>query len=240
METRAKPTFNVRPAVTTIEVDGVVYNAQPVGPVNWHQARDGDYTEGFKQGVMSEQLNLVHSSYINKNSDDNIAKKHAKSIVGIARNHLVTGNTAVYGGNTGCEWVFAQDFPEVKEGRIVMNQDILEARLSTKGMRKINDNLHISADGQVRAMKRAGFRNGDYTVEQMTASNQPILMTGDEQSPSKMVDMMKLAEKLGYLSIPSQGNIRVPDLDEGDDWLGLDGVNWDVFDDDRYSFGVRQ
>jgi len=235
----SRPTFNVRPAVTTIEVDGVLYNADPVSG-NWHQTRDGDYIEGFKQGIMRAQVNLVHSGYINKGSDNELTKKYAKGIVQVARMHWVTGNTSLYGGNYRSEWVFAQDAPEVKDGRIVMNQDALVARLESEGKRIINDNLHVSADGTVRAMKRDGFRNGEYTIDQMLASNQPIWITGDEQAPRKMTDIMTAVEKLGYLSIPSQGGITVPALDEGDSRVYLYGDDWGGFDGFRHSFGVRQ
>lgn len=237
MET-IKPTFNVCTAVTTIEVDGVVYNASPLSG-NWHQLRDGDYTEGFKQGIMIAQVNLIHSGYVNKGIDNKLASKHTKGIVQIARNNLVTGNTALYGGNTGSEWIFAQDLPEVKEGRIEMNQDTLVARLESEDKRIINDHLHISADGQVRAMKREGFRNGEYTVEQMLASNQPTFITGDKQAPRKMADMMKTTNKPGYLSIPSHRIITVPGLGVGDDRLDLCSF-WSGFFDGRCSFGVRQ
>ena len=239
METRARPTFNVRPAVTTIEVDGVVYNAQPIAG-NWHQVRDGDYTEGFRQGIMRAQVNLVHSGYVNKGSDDKLTKESAGKIVKVARNKWVTGNTALYGGNPGNEWAFAQDAPEVSEGRIRMNQDELVARLEAPGKRIVNDYLHISADGQVRAMKRKGFRSGEYTIEQMLASNQPTLITGDEQAPRKIADMMEITKKPGYLSIPSQGIITAPDLIEYDNRVCLDGDNWGEFFGNRYSFGVRQ
>ena len=220
MQTEVKPTFNVRPAVTTIEVDGVVYNAQPIAG-NWHQVRDGDYTEGFRQGIMR-------------------AQESAGKIVKVARNKWVTGNTALYGGNSGNEWVFAQDLPEVKEGRIVMNQDELVARIEAEGKRIVNDYLHISADGQVRAMKRKGFRSGEYTIEQMLASNQPTLITGDEQAPRKIADMMEIAKKPGYLSIPSQGIITVPDLDGGGGRVYLLGGNWGEFNGNGRSFGVRR
>ena len=239
MKTETKPTFNVRPAVTAIEVDGVVYNADPISG-NWHQVRDGDYTEGFKQGVMRAQVNLVHSGYVNKDSDDKLTKERARKIVKFARNNWVAGNTALYGGNPRSEWVFAQDFPEVKEGRIVMAQDSLVAHLEAEGMRKISDYLHISADGQVRAMKRVGFSNGDYTIEQMLKSNQPMLITGDEQAPRKMADMMEIAKKSGYLSIPSVGGITVPDLVEDVIRVYLIGDNWFEFGGGRHSFGVRQ
>ena len=233
----SKPTFNVnvRPAVTTLEVDGVVYNAKPVEPENWYQVG-----EGFKQGVMSAQLNLVHSGYINRNSDDKLTKERAGRIVSVAHNKWVTGNTALYGGNSGNEWVFAQDFPEVKEGRIAMNQDELVARLEAPGKRIINDNLHVSADGQVRAMKREGFRAGEYTIDQMLTSNQPIWITGDEQAPRKMADIMEIAKKPGYLTIPPQGNITVPGLIEGGFRVCLSGYGWVGFNGGRHSFGVRQ
>ena len=239
MQTEVKPTFNVRPAVTAIEVDGVVYNAQPIAG-NWHQVRDGDYTEGFRQGIMRAQVNLVHSGYVNKGSDDKLTKESAGKIVKVARNKWVTGNTALYGGNSGNEWVFAQDLPEVKEGRIVMNQDELVARIEAEGKRIVNDYLHISADGQVRAMKRKGFRSGEYTIEQMLASNQPTLITGDEQAPRKIADMMEIAKKPGYLSIPSQGIITVPDLDGGGGRVYLLGGNWGEFNGNGRSFGVRR
>ena len=239
MEIKSKSTFNIRQAVTTIEINGVVYNAEPASDTCWHQTRNGDYTDGFKQGIMKAQLDLVHSGYTNKASENPLVKEHAGRIVKIASENWVTGNTALYGGNSGSEWVFAQDFPEVQEDRIVMNQDTLISRLEAEGKKIINDNLHINTRTGVRAMKRAGFRDGDYTREQTLTSNQPIWVTGDEQAPIKMADIMGIAQKLGYLSIPSQRKISVPSLREFGIWLGLGDDRWGEFVG-RYSFGVRQ
>ena len=236
METIAKLTF-VR-VVTIIETAGAVYHAQQVGPGNWRQARGGYYPKGFKQGGMGAQLNLVYLGYIHRDSNDEIINKHAKDIVEIAHESWVTGDTALYGGNAGSAWVFAQDFPEVIAGRIVMNQDTLVARLEAPGKRIIDDNLHISADGQVRAMKRENFRIGNYTIGQMLESNQPIFLTGDEQAPRQMANIMHVTGKLGCLSIPSQGDISVPVLGEMADKLCLDG-DWKDFYPNTYSFGIR-
>src|SRR3989344_1811479 len=126
---RTKPSFKVTPAVTTIAVDGVVYNASPVGPNTWYQVRERDYGKGFKQGYFGPNFNLVHGCYVNKDSKDEQIRKHANGVVSVARNNWVTGRTALYSGDKERELIFIQDEPEVKDGRIVMNQKALKARL---------------------------------------------------------------------------------------------------------------
>ena len=234
----SRPPFNVRPAVTIIEVDGIVYNASPVGSNTWHQVREGDYGEGFKQGVFGQNFNLLHNGYVNKDSEDEQIRKHANGVVSTARNNGVIGRTALYGGDQDRELIFIQDEPKVKDGRIVMSQKALEARLGSR-RRKIG-NVIFSDDGLVRAIPRADVREGEYGAEQMRKLSYPIFMTGDADAPEKMVDIMKIAGKSGYLCVPYPNSIRVPGLSEGGGGVFLVGSFTGEFVVGWCSFGVRQ
>ena len=232
-EQKTQPTFNVRPAVTTIQVGDVVYNAEPAGPGNWHKLRQADYGQDFRQGTFGENFTLAHSGYINQKSENEQTRKHARNVVQVVRKQWLTGNTALYGGEK--ELIFAQDFPEVQEGNIVMNQKDLEARL---GKHQVGD-VVISDDCLVRAMPREKVREGECNTEQMLKESYPIFLTGDAEAPEKMADMMQTVEKPGYLWVPRKNKVRVPGLGESDVRLFLVGL-WFEFFVDRYSFGVRR
>ena len=234
MEPNQKPTFDVFRPVTTIKIGNTVYNAEPIGPGNFHKLRAQNYGEGFRQATFGETFHLFYAARINPESPE------AKRILQVNRKNVISANTALYGGDKGSEWVFAQDFPEVKEGRIVMSQDDLVARLEYEGKKVLTDSLHINPQTGVMAMKREGFRNEIYSVYQMLASDQPILFTGNEQAPIQMAAIMELTNQQGYLSIPSPGDIRVPVLDENSSVVYLNGHTWNEFCGDSVSFGVSQ
>ena len=221
---RTKPTFEVLHGTISVKVNGRVYNVRAVGPSTWHGLRNANYGFGFKEGTLGENLNLLYSAYLNQETSE------SKGVIGVQR-LWVTGNTAMYGGDG--ELIFAQDMPEVKEGRIFMLQKDLEARL---GKREVKGVI-FSDDGLVRAMPRANVREGEYNAEQMLRATFPIFMTGDENASEKMADMMQACSKPGYFWVPAPKAIRVPGLDEASDRLGLDG-GWLEFGGVRYSFGV--
>src|SRR3989344_266808 len=117
-----KPTFKSSSGgVNPILVGDREYNASSRGPGNFHDLKQADYGEGYKQGTFGDQLTLAHGAYLNQDNPD------AQSIVGIFRNRIVSGNTAM---SYTPELIIVQDMPEVRNGRIVMDGNSLTAKLS--------------------------------------------------------------------------------------------------------------
>ena len=178
-----KPSFEVVPAVTTIKVGDKVYNASPVGPGNWHQVRLGDYGEGFKQGTFGDNLTLVHAAYLNRDS------REAKGVVKLVQNNWLTGNTALYGGK---DLIYAVDFPEVRDGRIVIDEKGLNAKLGSKQEGEV-----IFGKG-VRALSRSQVRHGEYNPSEALKSAYPILITGDEEASEKTAQILKPGTEIKF------------------------------------------
>ena len=234
-EQKTKPTFELlHNAIIPIELNGVVYNAGAVGPYNWHKLRAAEYGEGFRQGTFGENFTLAHCGYVNKDSENKQTRKNARNVVKVVRKHWLAGNTALYGGDEDSELIFVQDFPEVKEDKIVMNQKDLEERLGSHELKGVI----FSDDGLVRAIPRANVRQGECNAEQVLQTTYPIFLTGDEEAPEKVIEMMETINKPGYFWVPAKRNVRVPGLVGIGDSLFLG--DWNEFSGIRYSFGVRQ
>ncbi|MEK6897710.1 MAG: hypothetical protein AABW93_04250, partial [Nanoarchaeota archaeon] len=89
-KTMAKPTFKEIVAVTTIELDdGLVFNAQRVGPMNFLGLRQADYGQGFRMLTMPELVHLVHASLENKGYET------AKNVIKTLKDYWLTGNTGI-------------------------------------------------------------------------------------------------------------------------------------------------
>lgn len=120
----AKPKFEEVVAVTTMKLpdEGLVFNAQRVGPMNFNRLRNADYGEGFRMPTMPELVPLVYASFENKEYDT------AKNVIKTLRNHWITGDTGILYVPEG---MFVQDNPKLKDGRISMNQKALEKKLGS-------------------------------------------------------------------------------------------------------------
>ena len=224
-----KPTFkNLSEGVNPVEIDGRVYNASPKGPGNFHTLREANYGKGFVQGTFGNQLVLVHGAYLNQDNSD------ARTIVETSKNHYILGNTAI---NYAPQLVIVQDMPEVRDGRIVMDEKSLTAKLS----KNAKNGVRFSDDESIRALSY-GFETGWQTTDQIRINPFSIALTGNVNAPEMLAEIQDKISKKGYIWALGQGTnneIRVPGLNEDVDSLDLDG-DWDGFGDDRSSFGVRQ
>ena len=229
METQRKPSFEVQRAITLVKIDGKVYNATPIGPKNWHNLRNAEYGQGFRQGSFGENVGLVHAAYMNQDSQE------AQAIVCASRKSFITGNTAIlYTPQT----IFVQDSPQVTNRQIVMDAQTLESKIGKKTIQGVT----FSDDGSVRAIPY-DFAKEWQTSEQMRKNPFAIALTGDENAPEKIAEMQDVTQKKGYvwaLGKGTQNEIRVPGVDGFDYRVFLGGDRWYEFLGDGYSFGVQQ
>ncbi len=120
--TKAKPKFEEVVATMNLPDEGLIFNAQRVGPMNFNRLRNADYGEGFRMLTMPELVPLVYASLENKEYDT------AKNVIKTLRNHWITGDTGILYVPEG---MFVQDNPKLKDGRISMNQKALEKKLGS-------------------------------------------------------------------------------------------------------------
>jgi hypothetical protein len=229
MKTKAKTGFKHNPPLIygTIETAGRMYTDSPQGPGNFHFLRQSNYGEGFKQGTFGDQFALAHGAYTNQ------GKEGAMDIVKLLRNFWLSGNTSILYTPT---LVIVQDMPEVKDGRIVMDEKNLNSRLS----KNAKNGVRFSDDGSVRALPYS-FKTGWQSSDKIRANLFPVALTGNKDAPEMLEEIINKIGKSVYiyaLNKVSEPEIRVPDLCEDDDRLNLFGDGWNGFNDGGRSFGI--
>ncbi len=220
-----KPSFKVSQDGKTVEVDEVVYNFTPCsggfnringGPrlrrgTAFHELRNGNYGEGFKQGSLGDQSKLLFSAYLNhKESGANLILLDIEGLI------LIGNTTALYTP----QLIIVQDNPSVEDGKVVMEEKGLVSKLS----KYPKNGVRFSDDGSIRASTRTQIEY-KHSSEQIKGSSFPILLTGDLDSPEKIAEILKM-HKLNYatISIERKKNIiSIPSLSTID--FGLDSMS---------------
>ncbi len=229
-KTIKKPIFKETVAVTTMELDdGLVFNAQEVGPMNFASLRNADYGKDFRMPTMPEIVPLVYASLENKNYYDT-----AKNVIKTLRNNLITCNTGILYVPNG---MYVQDKPERKDGRIFMDQKVLEKKL---GSREENG-VVFSDDGSVRLVSY-DFKRGSQSALDLARNLGIIALTGSEENAEKLAkasEHYKLKPYFWALENVDSPQIRVADLGSGS-FGGRLGVGADVSEGygGGYSFGI--
>lgn len=118
-KTIVKPSFEE--TMNLLDV-GLRFNAQRVGPTNFRGLREADYGKGFRMPTMPELVPLVYASLENQDHDT------AKNVVKTLKRNWITSNTGIFYAPEG---MFVQDNPELKDGKILMNQKALESKLGS-------------------------------------------------------------------------------------------------------------
>ena len=229
-KTITKPSFREVVAVTTMNLDdsGLSFNAQRVGPMNFAGLRQADYGQGFRMPTMPELVHLVYASLENRDYST------AKNVVQTLRQNWLTGNTGILYTKKG---MYVQDNPEMKDGRIIMNEKTLAERLGSQEVKGVT----FSDDLSVR-FTPYGFKRESQTISELAENSGVIAFAGGEEE----------AEALAKSSKHYKQNPHLWALDKQDSpqtrVAGLLSSNFvdrlDVGADDnglyvsRYSFGV--
>lgn len=231
METAiTKPSFEEVVGVTTMNLnDGLRFNAQEVGPMNFAGLRNADYGKGFRMPTMSELVSLVYASLENQKDYDT-----AKNVVKTLRNYWLTGNTGVLYVPEG---MFVQDNPNLKEGRISMDQKTLEKKLNSHEEKGVV----FSKDRNVRFVPYE-FKRESQTPLELSKNTGVIALVGGEENAEKIAKASGHYKSNPYfwtLSKVDSPTTRVADLDSGDFGGRLDVDAGDFEDYGRgRSFGV--
>ncbi len=170
-ETKTKPRFKEKVAVTTMTVDSadgkpLIFNASRVGPMNWFDLRQADYGKDFVMPTMPQLAPLIYSALENKEGYDS-----AKKVVQAMHSYWLTGNTARLWGEEG---LLVQDNPEVAEKRIIMDEKALRSSL-----KKESDGVYRSANGLVR-FAPYGFKVGKQSDSDISKNTGLIATIGTE------------------------------------------------------------
>ncbi|MBS3083271.1 hypothetical protein J4423_00535 [Candidatus Pacearchaeota archaeon] len=224
----SKTDFKHNPAERTIETAGRVYTDFELTG-DFRLLRQANYGEGFRMATFGEVLDLVHQSYLNQGNTG------ADNVVRATRQFWLSGNTVAYGGR---DIITVQNFPEIKEGRIIMDFEELESLLNEG--EDLVPGVRISRDGNVGFVLRNKVRGGWHDETQIRGSLYPIVLALSKNGSDNMADISRVKQKSAYFALPTVGKITVLDLDEDDDRLGFGGYYWGEFDNGRHSFGVKE
>jgi len=232
-----KPSFREVVAITTINLDdeGLVFNAQRVGPMNFAGLRQADYGKGFGMPTMPELVPLVYASLENKNYDT------AKNVIKTLRNNWITGKNNWITGNTGILYIpkgiYVQDNPKLKEGRISMNQKTLERKLG----KHEEKGVVFSEDKNIRFIPY-GFKRKSQSALDLARNPGIIALTGSEENAEKLAKVSehyKLKPYFWALENVDSPQTRVAGLTSGsfDGRLVVD-ADYSENGGGRFSFGV--
>jgi hypothetical protein len=172
--TLAKPTFKEVVAVTTMELDnGLVFNSQKVGPMNFTGLRNADYGQGFRMPTMPNLVPLVYASLENQDY------KTAKEVISILKNHWLTGNTVAHYFPKG---MFAEDNPEMKDGRIVRPDfKTLENKLG----KHEEKGVVFSNDKKIR-FTPYNYKGESQSALELASNSGVIALVGGEENAEKI------------------------------------------------------
>ncbi len=230
-KTIKKPRFEEIVAVTTMKLpnEGLVFNAQRIGPMSFNGLRNADYGEGFRMPTMPELVPLVYASLENKNYDT------AKNVVKTLRNHWITGNTGILYVPNG---MYVQDNPKLKEGRISMNQKTLERKLGKHGEKGV-----VFSDDKSIRFTPYNYKRESQSALDLARNPGIITLTGSEENAEKLAkasEHYKLKPYFWALENVDSPQTRVAGLDSYYFGGGLDVDAGGSGGDGRCSFGVLE
>lgn len=224
-----KPKFE---ELTLITLPGTefVFGAQRFGPTTFKGLRENDYGEGFRMPTIPELVNLVYASLENKKE-----YKTAKNVVKTQKHHWITGNTAVHYFPKG---MFVQDNPELKGGRIFMNQKTLQSKLGSREEKRVV----FSDDGSIR-FAPYGFKRGFQTPLELSINTGIIALFGGEKNAEEFAKASEhYKAKPSFLAVENVDSpiTRVANLGSYTIFgnrLDVD-ANSDEGSSNKYSFGI--
>jgi hypothetical protein len=225
-----KPEFEELTTMNLPDV-GLRFNAQRVGPFGFHGLRKINYYgKGFRMPTMPELVPLIYASLENKKE-----YKTAKDVKKTLKHNYLTGNTGVLYAPEG---MFVQDNPELKDGRIFMDQKTLQSKLGSHEERKVA----FSDDGSVR-FTPDNFKIQSQTPLELSTNTGIIALVGGEENAEKLAKASEHYRLKPYFLTFGNADSPITRVATLYNLLfgGL-GINADFTEsfDSNYSFGVQK
>ncbi len=231
MEQTQESTWQERTVVRVLGPDGkpFEYNLAQVGPTSWFSLADAEYGEGFQRPTVSQLVPLVSAAALPQNRDN----ENPRKVLG----RWLAGNSLVVLGREG---LYGVDFPQVQDGRILLDEATLKSRLGKRQDRK----MVLSDDGLVR-FTPYGFEAGNMDSGKLAVNSGVAVAYGGFKNADLFAQTASHYRMKPYFGCanqaPEKPEIKVPDvcaLDDLDNRLYVN-CNNDPSDDDWSSFGVR-
>jgi len=161
--------------ITAIILDeGLVFNAERVGPMNFNGLRQADYGKSFRMPIFPELAHLVYASLENPEYDS------AQNVIKALRRFWLTGNTGVHYVPDG---MYVQYNPEIREGRIFMDGNELKSKLGSHEERRV-----VFSDDRTIGFAPKGYSTGEQETYSQLAGNPGIIaLARGEEGAEKLV-----------------------------------------------------
>lgn len=187
-----KPRFE---EITTMNLPdvGLRFNAQRVGPFGFHGLRKINYYgKGFRMPTLPELVPLVYSSLENKKE-----YKTAKNVVKTLKKDWITGNTGILYAPEG---MFVQDNPELKDGRISMDQKALESKLGSHEERGV-----VFSDDRSIRFTPYNFKGKSQTPLELSTNTGIIALVSGEENAEKLAKASECYRNKPYFRALEKG-----------------------------------
>ncbi len=215
--------INERRTELTVEHEGIDLTfLHPPYIGEYRDVKDLIQEEGLQTPTMSQTASLVHEAF---NSDDNKYSQGIKKIMKDACLWGFTGN--LYIPNKG---VYIQDNPEIRDGRVVMDESELVAKLE--------------ADDETVRFVPFGYETKNMSASEL-AKNPYLVALAGEEGADKLAEVAGKHKKIPYLwSFKSvdRPTTRVSRLSSDEGFLYrlvVSGVHFGG-DINGYAFGVSK
>ncbi len=140
--------------------------------MNFADLRNADYGKGFIMPTMSELAQLICGSLENQ-------KYHsAKNVVKTLKSKLLYGNTGIFYAPEG---MYIQDNPNIKNGRVSMDQKMLERKLG----KNEEKGVVFSNDRTIR-FTPYNFNTGLQSPLQLAKNTGVMALVGGEENAEKI------------------------------------------------------
>lgn len=171
-KTITKPSFREEEGIIYLDDVKLAFNSQRVGPLNFSGLRQEDYGNGFRMPIMPELVHLVYASLENQDYDT------AKNVVITLKRNWLTGNTGILYVPDG---MFVWDKPNLRDGRISMDQKDLEARLGSYEERGV-----VFSDDRSVRFTQYGFVKREQSSLALSENLGVIALVGGEENAEKI------------------------------------------------------
>jgi len=122
--------------------EGLVFSSKRIGPLDFVGLRSADYEKGFRMPTIPELVKLVYFSF--ENRKDLVSSQNVLDTLTFYNLEGLCGDIGILYTSNG---MYVQDHPDLREGKIYMNEKKLKRKLS---FRREEEGILFSKDRSIR------------------------------------------------------------------------------------------
>ncbi len=202
--------FKSKYGITTIEVDGALYNANTIVDAGGSLIGFRDHNDwglGFRMATFGEAITLLSACSENKNDP------YACQILKGCSSGRIVGNTSILWAPTA---MFVQDLPEAdslnRDSRPILDESVLESKLGCKS----EMGVIFSEDRTIRKIIY-GFKTGELCLNEIGQNPGILAVLGSLESVDNLVQFLNRSnQKFSFNGYNKRRDYLIanPELDE--------------------------